>query len=177
MNNKLIFLPFLLCACADPNLTSTESDSIIEAEEKESIEEGSETDVPQEETEETVEETEESNPQEEIEDVESSEETTTDFAVESGIWGVSEAILLEDTCDWDTQLRSFFGMGSDALLPKDFTVEGFEGSFAIEANAYGASGPIVCTLNEDLAFSCEEQSVTPVDYDLGSMDPWMRTES
>ena len=93
---------------------------------------------------------------------------SSDFFIVSGIWRVDRATLIADTCDWDTQLRQFFGVGADELLPDDFTVVGEAGAFEIEANAYGASGPILCSLTE-AEFSCETQSVTPEDFDLGSM--------
>ena len=75
--------------------------------------------------------------------------------------------MIEDNCEWDAPLRQFFGIGSDALLPESFTVEGFEGSFKIEANSYGASGPITCGF-EGADFTCETQSVTPLSFDLGT---------
>ena len=92
---------------------------------------------------------------------------STDFTIESGTWRVASAYLTEDTCDWDTQLKQIFGMGSDALLPNDFDVVGYDGYFTIEANSYGAEGPIDCIQNDEI-FSCDTQSVTPIDFDLGS---------
>ena len=157
------FIPFflLMCACGGSNITSstdgdvndTENTDVEESNPEESIEEESNTE-------------EESEPVEEIEE-EEPQDIPADFLLESGIWSVAAATLSEDTCDWDAQMVQFLGVGTDALLPKDFTVAGFEGSFEIEANAYGAAGPILCTLNGS-EFDCETQSVTPVDFDLGT---------
>ena len=143
---QLKFISFLLCSCASSNIISSSTDGILEEGENDSLEEKEDEDISQEEqTEEDV------------------------LVIESGIWDVMNASLLDDPCDWDMQLRQFFGVGSDALLPKNFTVDGMIDSFTIEANSYGARGPIVCTIDQDLQFSCEMQSVVPVDYDLGSM--------
>ena len=163
MKAKSIISAILLCACAEVTSDATRSgDEIIENEDK----------VVTEETESdnsgnTNDDSSNSNSEDEPE-IDLDEEGNSDLNVVSGIWGVDSASLIEDTCDWDTQLRTFFGVGSDGLLPQDFTVEGYVGSFEIEANSYGASGPILCVLN-NTAFACEQQSVTPVDYDLGSM--------
>ena len=89
------------------------------------------------------------------------------YVLESNTWYVNEAIMIEDSCDWDTALRQFFGIGSEALLPESFSVEGFDGSFNIEANDYGASGPISCGFNGS-SFTCDTQSVTPLAFDLGT---------
>ena len=45
-------------------------------------------------------------------------------------------------------------------------VSGGDGSFESEADSYGAAGPIRCDINGQ-DFSCETQSVSPIDYDLG----------
>ena len=158
MKYTLSALSVLLFACASPNIQNQESESAVDSEDKDITEEGAEENVPNEEAEEPQEE-EESTPVEPQEDAEQ---------ILSGIWTVAGATLVEDTCDWDNQLRSFFGVGADELLPKEFTVESFEGSFLIEANSYGAAGPIECSIvGSD--FTCETQSVTPIDFDLGQM--------
>ena len=45
-------------------------------------------------------------------------------------------------------------------------VDGEEGSFEIEAQSYGARGPITCTITEG-AFDCEQQEVVPLAFDIG----------
>lgn len=89
-----------------------------------------------------------------------------EIVVETGTWNLDTAQLLDDPCQWDAPLVDFFGVGSDALLPQSFDVEGSDGSFQIEAVSYGASGPINCSIDRT-NFSCETQNVVPVDYDLG----------
>ena len=170
MRNISTILPLLLCACA-PNINTKSVESVDDDRETteetsdEGIsEEGSSEENPQEDLEEGLEE-------EPAEEEPAEEEPTgegSDFVLVSGVWNVTQATLVDDPCDWNTQLTMFFGLGSDALLPKDFTVEGFEGSFVIEANTYGASGPIFCTMN-GVDFTCETQTVTPIDFDLGAM--------
>ena len=169
MKIQYTVIPFFLFACASPNIESANADDIVDAEDKDITEEETPEDTPEE-----LEDPEESTSEEEVEEetpedvpVEP-EESDSNLALVSGIWNVASANLADDVCDWDTQLMMFFGVGSDALLPSDFTVEGREGSFSIEANSYGASGPISCTINNS-EFSCETQSVTPIDFDLGSM--------
>lgn len=153
-------LSVILFACASPNIQNQESESIVDSEDKDLTEEGTGENVPNEDVEEPQEEEEEPTP------VEPEEEAAEDIV--SGIWTVAGATLVEDSCDWDNQLRSFFGVGADALLPKDFTVESLGGAFLIEANSYGAAGPIECTI-VGTDFTCETQSVTPIDFDLGQM--------
>ena len=151
-------LSIILFACASPNIQNQESDSIVESDDKELQEDTTEENQPNEDVEEPQ--------QEDSTPVEPEEEVETQLL--SGIWTVAGATLVEDTCDWDNQLRTFFGVGADALLPKDFTVESTESSFLIEANSYGAAGPIECIVSGS-DFSCETQSVTPIDFDLGQM--------
>ena len=91
----------------------------------------------------------------------------TTATVVSGTWDVATASLIDDPCEWDAALLQFFGLGTDALLPSDFTVSGGSNGFEIEANSYGAAGPIRCDINGS-SFACETQSVTPIDYDLGT---------
>ena len=69
-------------------------------------------------------------------------EWNSTYILDSSTWIVTGATMIEDSCEWDTPLRQFFGIGSDALLPESFSVEGFDGYFQIEANNYGAAGPI-----------------------------------
>ena len=166
MRNFHAILPFLLCACA-PNINTNSVESVDD--DRETTEETSNENI-------SEEVSSEENPQEDLEEEPTEEEPTeeeptgqdSDFVLVSGVWNVQQATLVDDPCDWNTQLTMFFGLGSDALLPKDFTVEGFEGSFEIEANTYGASGPIFCTMN-GVDFTCETQTVTPIDFDLGAM--------
>ena len=152
MSTKISFLPVILCACGAPIIDESISADMAEEELNSPEEQGEET-------------TEEDQTEEESEEEPSQEEFSG--TLQSGVWSAANPVLVEDTCDWDSMLRQFFGVGSDALLPKDFTVESFDGYFEIEANSYGASGPIVCGI-EDSAFTCETQSVTPIDFDLGT---------
>ncbi|MBM74908.1 MAG: hypothetical protein CMK59_05870 [Proteobacteria bacterium] len=153
MKAYLAIIPVLFCACGTPNIEYSSSEDAVDSEDNINLEEDN--------SDNNLDEDEKPVSEEDL------EEGTSGVVLVSEIWEVVDATLVEDTCDWDTQLRQFFGVGADALLPTDFTVEGFEGGFEIEANAYGASGPIECTLN-DLDFRCETQSVTPLDFDLGS---------
>ena len=61
--------------------------------------------------------------------------------------------------------RKLVGIPVTDFLPSRFDVEGEESSFTIEAQSYGAQGPIATTI-EDGAFTCEQQSVDPTTYDL-----------
>lgn len=150
-------LSIILFACSSANIQESKSDEVIDSEEKDIVEGDTQDELPNEDIEE---------PQEEEESTPTDSGESTNLL--SGIWDVAGATLVEDPCDWDNQLRTFFGMGADALLPKDFTVESSEGSFLIEANSYGAAGPIECIINGS-EFTCETQSVTPIDFDLGQM--------
>lgn len=144
-------LSLLSFACTAPNINQANTVDIVDSEEKDiDGDDGL-----------NVEEVEEEEPEE-------TQEASSPPTLVSGIWTVQGASLLEDTCDWDALLMQFFGVGVEALLPSEFTVEGFDDMFEIEANAYGASGPIECEL-EETDFICTTQSVTPVDFDLGSM--------
>ncbi len=167
MKIKLSLCSLVLCACATTNIQpSSDEISILEAEEKPLEEDSLDESTSENESEENN-SNEEVEDEEEIEEYEGEENTTSPILI-SGIWRVSDAGLIGDTCDWDAQIRSFFGVGTDELLPSDFTVFGQEESFEIEANAYGAAGPISCAL-VDSEFTCEMQSVTPIDFDLGAL--------
>jgi len=86
----------------------------------------------------------------------------------AGVWVPAGAELVDDPCEWDGVLQGYFGIETVALLPGGFAVDGEEGTFEIEAVDYGARGPIDCTIDEDGAFGCAAQSVTPEAYGLGS---------
>ena len=168
MNKILPTLTFALFACAEStkpdepqeDIVDDTSDSAEPTEEDTNVdEELSEEDQPEDDT-----------PSEETGSTDGEQNQSSDsssYILETNTWYVNEATMLEDTCQWDTQLRQFFGIGSEALLPDDFTVEGFEGAFAIQANSYGASSPITCE-QTGRNFDCETQSVTPLDFDLGT---------
>ena len=143
-------LSLFCCACSAPNINQANTADIVETGDK------------------NLDEDEGINVEEAEEEPEETQETSSRLTLVSGIWTIQSASLLEDTCDWDALLMQFFGVGAEALLPSEFTVDGSEGIFEIEANAYGASGPIECEL-EEMDFICTTQSVTPVDFDLGSM--------
>ena len=152
-------MSIVFCACAGPVNEQITNDTINDSE----VETDTNSDnVDSNDDETTV----ENSVDESISENERKENDTT-LVLESSIWYVTDAVLIEDTCEWDPLLRQFFGIGSDALLPSDFTVEGLEGSFFIEANDYGANGPISCELNE-LNFTCQTQTVIPLDFDLGT---------
>ena len=130
-------IPFLFCACA-PNINSSSVDNVDDerelTEEETSSEEVSQEDSTEEDPQEDIEdptEEEPSTPEDEPTEDEPSGDAS-DLMLVSGVWSVAQANLVDDPCDWNTQLSMFFGIGSDGLLPKDFTVAGFEGSFEIE---------------------------------------------
>ena len=62
-------------------------------------------------------------------------------------------------------MDSWWGVDITDFLPSTFDVDGEEGTFEIEAQSYGAQGPITCTI-EDGEFDCEQQSVDPTTYDI-----------
>ena len=153
---KLNYIPasFLFCACTIPVNEQPVTETVNDLETEIDIESDDSF----------------SNDDESVdEDIPENEQKENDstLILESSTWYATDAILTEDNCGWDPLLREFFGMGADALLPSDFTVEGFEGSFLIEANNYGANGPISCDF-EALNFTCETQNVVPLDFDLGT---------
>ena len=169
MKPLFTLLPFALFACANPTITESTLDKDVESDESTSPED-------------TLEETtpEDSNSSDDSDTSgnsdDSPDETGSDngqnggsstYVLESNTWYVTEAVMIEDTCDWDSALRQFFGIGSESLLPESFSVDGFDGSFNIEANEYGASGPISCGFS-GASFECETQSVTPLAFDLGT---------
>ena len=163
----LTFLLPLAVACGSPVITNPTVEDNVDEKDSSSVEETEGT-----ESEDTTDETDTpyDNGTDDSTDNGSSDNGPTggsDYVLESTTWFVSQATMIEDTCAWDAPLRDFFGIGSDALLPSDFTVVGNDGSFEIEANSYGAAGPITCTF-VDSEFECETQSVTPLDFDLGT---------
>jgi hypothetical protein len=100
------------------------------------------------------------NEEEEEEEVEPPELTLA-----SGDWEVSGAALVDDPCDFVGVVEDWWGTDFGELLPSEFEVEGDEGRFDIEAQSYGAQGPISCTIT-DGSFSCEQQEVDPLTFDL-----------
>jgi len=84
----------------------------------------------------------------------------------SGEWAPSDAALTSDPCDWVAVLDEYYDSEILDWLPTEFEVEGEEGSFQIEAQDYGAQGPITCTIT-DGQFTCEQQDVEPTYADLG----------
>lgn len=155
-------IPFALCACANPTIGTSTMDKDVDAEESTSPEDTVEETTP--EGSDSSDNT-DSSPDEAGSD--NGQGGSSVYVLESNTWYVTEAIMVEDTCDWDTALRQFFGIGSEALLPESFTVDGFDGSFNIEANDYGAAGPISCGFS-GTSFECDTQSVTPLAFDLGT---------
>ena len=173
------YIPFLLLtlsACAAPNVTTSPIEDDVDTEETEATEsEGTTQDGDTSGSEESQDDSDTTNLPEDDTNSETPENDTetelpndgTSYTLESNTWYVTNATMIEDNCAWDAPLRQFFGIGSDALLPESFTVEGFEDSFFIEANTYGAAGPIECIVI-DGEFECETQSVAPLSFDLGS---------
>lgn len=95
------------------------------------------------------------------------EESEPAIELIEGIWTVDDVELLDDVCDWDSFLESYYGISITSLMPSEFDVDSEPGAFEIEARDYGAQGPIDCTIEDD-TFTCEAQTVSPLDYDLGS---------
>lgn len=85
----------------------------------------------------------------------------------SGVWTPTGLDVEEDPCDWNNSMRTV-GLSIEAFLPSAFEVDASEGEFTIEAIDYGAQGPISCTISDD-DFSCEQQRVAPLAYDLGAI--------
>ncbi len=162
-----LLLTLFCCACSTAIVeTKTIEDDVETTESTDTVENQSESS----DTSESTDLDDTAEPSEEIEDDTPEEEYTSGsgvYTLESDVWFVIGATMLEDSCNWNVPLRDFFGIGSDALLPTDFTVEGYEGYFSIEANDFGAVGPINCSFEED-DFECETQTVTPLDFDLGT---------
>ena len=71
-----------------------------------------------------------------------------------------------DPCGWAEILEDYYGSEIGDFLPSSFEVSGEEGVFEIEASSFGARGPITCTIVDD-AFTCEQQEVVPLAYDIG----------
>lgn len=86
--------------------------------------------------------------------------------LESGDWVPTDVDVDDDPCDWNDVLEDFFGISVLEFLPTSFEVDGEEGKFEIEAQDYGARGPIECEIEGD-AFTCETQSVAPVLFEMG----------
>ena len=97
----------------------------------------------------------------EEEEVEPAEPT-----LKSGDWKATDAAVLSDPCEFVSVVEDWWRTDFAELLPSEFEVEGEEGAFEIEAQSYGAQGPIDCTITEG-AFSCEEQEVEPLAFDIG----------
>lgn len=174
MKPFLTLIPFTLCACAAPVVATTSIEKDIQNEDdtlpSEQNEDDSSSNDQQTEDETTTSpdepEQNDTQPEDTDPEIDPSEWYST-YILQSNTWIVTNATMIEDTCGWDSQLRQVFGIGADALLPESFTVEGFDGYFQIEANNYGAAGPITCGF-QDTEFECETQTVTPLDFDLGT---------
>ena len=93
-------------------------------------------------------------------------EPEPELTLASGIWSPLGLGVEADPCDWNETMGSF-GLSIEAFLPSEFEVVAEEGQFTIEALSYGARGPIDCTITGD-EFSCEQQRVSPLAYDLGA---------
>jgi len=94
------------------------------------------------------------------------EEDPPEPTLSSGEWKPTAASVVSDPCEWVEVLDEYYGSDIAELLPSEFEVDGEEGSFEIEAQSYGARGPITCTIAEG-AFSCEQQEVVPLAFDIG----------
>ena len=95
----------------------------------------------------------------------SGSDSTADTVIESGIWVPHSVNIVEDPCDWISQIPNFFASVEEAnafyieqLFPYSFDVVGFERSFDIEARNYGARGAIECE-TDGADFTCELQTV------------------
>jgi hypothetical protein len=94
------------------------------------------------------------------------EEEVPEPTLSSGEWKPTAASIVADPCEWVEILDDYYGSDIVDLLPSEFEVDGEEGSFEIEAQSYGARGPITCTITEG-AFDCEQQEVIPLAFDIG----------
>ena len=97
-------------------------------------------------------------------DSESSEGSSEGAALKSGVWEPYFVQLVEDPCDWITQIPNFFASVEEAnnfyveqLFPHSFNVAGYEGGFEIKARNYGARGTIECE-DDGADFYCETQT-------------------
>jgi hypothetical protein len=86
--------------------------------------------------------------------------------LQSGDWVAVGVGTEDDPCEWNGILESYFGIDVASFLPSDFVVEARDGGFRIEAQDYGAQGPIDCEVAGG-SFECETQRVSPTTYDLG----------
>ena len=89
-----------------------------------------------------------------------------ELTLSSGDWAPTDASVVSDPCEWVDVVQDWWRTEFMELLPSEFEVDGEEGAFEIEAQSYGAQGPIRCTITEG-AFSCEQQQVIPLAFDIG----------
>ena len=86
-----------------------------------------------------------------------------ELAVRQGTWSIDNGGITGDACGWENVSDAVYGSGFfSSLLPSTFEVTSFDGGFEIEAQNYGARGPIICVFAGD-NFSCETQRVRPFD--------------
>ena len=96
-------------------------------------------------------------------------ESTPQDAVADGVWLRTESVLVEDPCDWETEMPKY-GYGSvvpdlDSVLPDQFDVMATEDGFKIKATSYRAQDYITCdqiddAFSSDDAFSCTIQTAS-----------------
>lgn len=86
--------------------------------------------------------------------------TTPVEGVLYGDWRLERGSLTDDRCPWFTDGLSAFGRTPDSFLPTEFAVFPNSRGFEIEANSYGAVGPIQCVQTDDV-FDCDFQTVYP----------------
>ena len=84
-----------------------------------------------------------------------------ELMVRQGPWNAVSAAFSGDPCGWESTYSEVTrGYTLNFLLPRSFEVESFDGGFEIEAQRYGARGPIICAFDGS-DFSCETQQVRP----------------
>lgn len=96
--------------------------------------------------------------------------TTPIEGVLYGDWRLERGSLTDDRCPWFTEGLTALGLTLDPFLPTEFAVFPNTRGFEIEANGYGAVGPIQCVQTDDV-FDCDFQTVYPTFGGLGD-DGW-----
>ena len=111
MKPYIYLLPLTFTACASPVITSNTLEENVDSKDTPSSEDVEDTELAD--SDDTMDQTEQGS---ETDDNNSDDYPTGDsstYILESATWFVSAATMIEDSCDLDTPLRQFFGIGSD----------------------------------------------------------------
>lgn len=90
------------------------------------------------------------------------------ISLPAGTWTSRDALLTRDTCGWMQSGLDALGLAVEDFLPREFVVQPTLDGFQIEAQYFGAQGAIACVV-QGFDFVCEQQTVTPEAYGLGSL--------